>query len=285
MERSSSMLRALPWRSSTRIAVLVISLGWGSVVVISDLPLWPHQFDLTRAYVPAAERLISGDPLYPAVDPDSAAAYRYAPWFAAVMVPLLIVPEPIMKVAWAAALLGASGAVLWRLRGSWAGYALMGLVGAYLLRSAAYGNVQPFIVLALLLTVERRSGPVWIGLAASLKAVPLLFVLVYLGRREWARAAQAIGLTILLAAPMLLFDLASYPLAPGPGFTLLPLAPLAIVGAVVAARSRFRWAAAAMAVIASLPRLVVYDLSFLLVAVQSHHQTEKRGAAPPAPSV
>lgn len=269
MERRLPALRSLPWRAIPRIVVVVIALGWGSAVVVSDLSLWPHQFDLTRAYLPAAERLISGEQLYPAVDPDSADAYRYAPWFAAAMVPLLMVPEPIVRVAWATTLLAASLAVLWRLRGSWAGYALMGLVGGYLLRSAAYGNVQPLIVLVLLLTVERRSGPVWIGLAASLKAVPLLFVLVYLGRREWMRAAQATGLAALLAAPMLLFDLADYPLQPGPGITLLPLAPLAIVGTLMVARSRFRWIAAAMSVVASLPRLVVYDLSFLLVAVQS----------------
>jgi hypothetical protein len=273
------VLAPLTWRAIPRIVVVGIALGWGSAVVISDLPLWPHQYDLTRAYLPAAERLLSGHQLYPAVDPDSADAYRYAPWFAAAMVPLLIVPEPIIKVGWAAAMLAACLAVMWRLRGSWAGYGLMGLVGGYLLRSAAYGNVQPVIVLALLLMVERRSGPVWIGLATSLKAVPLLFVIVYLGRREWIRAAQAIAVAVLLAAPMLLFDLSHYPLDTGPGFTLLPLAPVAIVATVILARSRYRWTAAAVSVIACLPRLVVYDLGFLLVAIQSRQRlpTPTRG--------
>ena len=64
--------------------------------------------------------------------------------------------------------------------------------------------------------VERRSGPIWIALGASLKAVPLALALVYAGRGEWRKAAVAAGLTALLVAPMLLFDLSGYSTDPGP---------------------------------------------------------------------
>ena len=70
--------------------------------------------------------------------------------------------------------------------------------------------MQPLLVLGLMWGVERRSGPLWIALGASLKGVPLLLALVYAGRGEWRRAAMALGLTAVLVAPALLFDLSHY---------------------------------------------------------------------------
>lgn len=56
-----------------------------------------------------------------------------------------------------------------------------------ILLAASASALVPLIVAALVLGVERRTGPPWIAFAASLKAVPILFVVTYLGRREWVR--------------------------------------------------------------------------------------------------
>ena len=78
------------------------------------------------------------------------------------------------------------------------------------LEGAAYGNVQPLLVLALLWGAPRRSGPIWVALAASLKLDPILLVVVYAGRGEWARAAWTLAITAALVLPMLAFDLSGY---------------------------------------------------------------------------
>ena len=67
---------------------------------------------------------------------------------------------------------------------------LVALFAPILVGISAVGNVQPLLIAALVWSVERRSGPAWIGVAASLKIFPILFAAVYLGRREWARAAS-----------------------------------------------------------------------------------------------
>ena len=43
------------------------------------------------------------------------------------------------------------------------------------LEVAAYGNFQPLLVLALLWGAPRRSGPLWVALAASLKPGQVYF--------------------------------------------------------------------------------------------------------------
>ena len=156
--------------------------------------------------------------------------------------------------------------------------AAAGLIGGLLVLIDSTGNVHAILVAMLLFGVERGSGPLWIALAASLKGVPLLFVLVYGARGEWLRVAFTLALTALLAAPVLLFDLAAYPMDPGElSYSLFnrafPLWVLALAGCIaltVAAavrRSPHAWLAASMAVIAALPRLWAYDFTFLAVGL------------------
>jgi len=132
--------------------------------------------------------------------------------------------------------------------------------------------------LMLLWGVERRSGPLWIAIAASMKAVPLLLAVVYAGRGEWLRAGLALLLTVLLVAPAFLFDLSGYSTQPGPGnmslisvtAVLYVIVALGMAGmAFIAARSPYRWVAGALAVMAALPRFLTYEISFLLVGVAS----------------
>jgi len=161
-------------------------------------------------------------------------------------------------------------------RHGFTGTAAFALFAPIQLQAAVFGNVQPALVLLLLWGVERRSGPLWIAVGASLKAVPLLLALVYAGRGEWGRAGLAVLLTAVLVAPALLFDLSEYSTQAGPGqMSLTSVAgqlylavAILLVGATYAAaraRSRFAWLTGALAMMATLPRLLPYEIGFLLV--------------------
>jgi hypothetical protein len=117
-----------------------------------------------------------------------------------------------------------------------------------------------------------------VALGASLKAVPLALALVYAGRGAWRRAGLAVLLTGLLVAPMLLFDLSGYSTQPGPNqdslagvsvFLWAPVAAATLVGAYLLARTRYGWAAGALAMLASLPRMLSYQSGFMLVGLIS----------------
>jgi hypothetical protein len=238
------------------------------------------------AYWGAAERLRAGEQLYVASAPNAADLYRYAPWFAAAWIPLTYLPRDAVTAAWvglmiAAALLSTLP-LLGRGPSGWAAFALLAPLQ---LLGAVFGNVQPLLVLALMYGVERRSGPLWIALCASLKGVPLLLALVYAGRGEWRRASLALGFTVLLVAPAFLFDLSGYSTEPGPNqMSLAALSPLlwlcgglaATVATWALARTRFAWLAGSLAMMAMLPRLLTYEIGFLLVGVADRRSATGR---------
>ena len=62
-----------------------------------------------------------------------------------------------------------------------AGLCAFALIIPFQLDGAAYGNVQPLLVLMLVAGVEHRTGPLWIAIGASLKGVPIVLALVYFG--------------------------------------------------------------------------------------------------------
>ena len=229
-------------------------------------------------YYDAAHRLIGGQDLYiPPIggDPDIV-PFRYAPWWAAVWVPLLILPRALACALWVVALLAISAVALRNVVASGTGgIALAWLVGPHLVYTSLVGNVQPLIVVGLLYTVGRRAGPLAIAAAASLKLTPLAFVLVYAGRREWIKVAVTVILTAVLVAPILLFNLTNYSTAfeytiglvrvSAPLFATIAM--LAAVAAFLAARSRYAWVAAGLAAISSLPQLLMYDITYLLIGL------------------
>lgn len=229
------------------------------------------------AYWEAAERLRAGERLYrPGVETDSD-LYRYAPWFAFAWVPLTYLPKEAVLLGWMALCLGAAIiAVAPLLRQGPAGWAALAFLLPFQLEGAAFGNVQPLLVLALLWGAPRRSGPLWIALGASLKGVPIALVLVYAGRGEWRRALVTVGLTAILVAPMLLFDLSGYSTAIGAGQqSLLTVTPLlfgvavvvALAGAFAAARTRYAWVVGSLAMMLALPRFLLYEISFAVVGL------------------
>jgi hypothetical protein len=262
---------------AARILTLAIVIGWAIANVIQRVGSW--SLSDMDAYWNAALRLRAGELLYPPVaDPAAVDIFKYAPWFAWVWVPLTLLPKGVVSIGWSAVLIAASAAAVWPVVGrrpSAASLAAGALLGSILIWSAASGNVQPLLVAVLVWTVERRSGPLWIGAAASLKIFPLLYAVVYVGRREWVRAAAAGITTAVLWAPALIYDLASYQGgfgdSPSPLLAIHPalyggVVLVALAVALVAARTRHAWAAAATAVFVSLPRVSLIDLTHLCVA-------------------
>lgn len=262
---------------AARIVALAIVIGWSLSNLAFHVTDW--SLDDMDAYWNAAERLRAGEPLYPPLaDASAADVYRYAPWFAWLWVPLTMLPRTMVEVGWSTALLGATVVALLPLRrAGLTGIGVAMLLGSFLVWAASVGNVQPILIAVLVHGLAGRSGPLWIGVAASLKAVPILYALLYVGRREWLRAAAAAIVTGLLVAPMLLTDLRHYPAgsgdAPSPLLAILPVLYVVAVavGAAVTIRlaaapsSYARWAAASTVLLA-LPRITLLDLPHLLVA-------------------
>ncbi|MEX1072797.1 MAG: glycosyltransferase 87 family protein [Chloroflexota bacterium] len=224
------------------------------------------------AYWNAALRLREGEPLYPALaNVDASEVYRYAPWFAWITVPVTFLPQQVAGAVWSAVLLAASTVALVPLARAQA-WLLVALFAPILLGISAVGNVQPLLIAPLVWIVDRRWGPLAIAAAASLKIFPILFAAVYIGRRQWGRAAVTVAIAAALWAPALLYDLRGYATDAGRAASLfaVPLIWVAVVGAGIGltlrlARTRFAWLAAATTVLVSLPRLFVYDVTYLMV--------------------
>lgn len=268
MARSSGARRVMSAKGGLLVTQGLL-LGLSIAMVLIASANW--NLSDAEAYWDAATRLTDGRPLYPVVaDPDASTVYRYAPWFAYAAVPFTFLPQQVAGVVWSLILVAAS---VWAVepvmrRGS----IVVGLFfGAILIGISAIGNVQPLIVAALVHGVERRSGPLWIAMAASLKVVPAFFALVYLGRRQWWRFAASVVLSLLFVAPMLLFDLSNYVTDPAGAAFLIRWPPVWVAALVLGtvatvwwARSRYAWLAAGTAAALALPRFFVYDITFLL---------------------
>jgi hypothetical protein len=280
------MSRFAPILGSPRAqrAVQAIALGFGIGFALLSFHQGMFWTD-GQVYWAAGERLRSGEALYPVAGDPEVAYFKYAPWFAWLWIPLTYLPKGLVQVGWSVVLLASVGVALlpiMRVR-SVAAVCLAALLGGLLIRTASTGNVHALLVAALVVGAPRRSGPIWIGIAASLKFVPILYALVYVGRRQWRRAGVALLVTVVLLAPALLQDLRGYPADPGDSLSLLsfagpvPWAVLALICAGVAlalARGRHAWAAASVAVLAAIPRLQLYDVTYLLVGLDGRRQDE-----------
>lgn len=264
--------------SLPRMLILALCIGYGIANTVWSATQW--EIPDIGAYWNAALRLREGAALYPAVsDVNASEVYRYAPWFAYVWIPLTYLPRSLVDALWSVGLVGASIAVVipaLRLRNA-AALAFTAIAGSFLILIASRGNVQPLMVAALCYGVERRSGPLWIALCASLKATPILFALVYLGRGEWKKAAAAVGLTAILVVPMAFFGIEGYTTDPGFSHSLYYISPVLFaivaaasvaVAAYVAWRHRhWAWLATSIAVILCLPRYFPYEFTFLFVGL------------------
>jgi hypothetical protein len=267
------------------LAVIIALTSWALLTYALARPVG---VDVT-AYLGAAERLRDGETLYAAGAANASDLYRYAPWFAATWIPFTYLPSEAVAAGWVGLMIAAALlSTVPLLRHGPTGWAAFAFFAPLQLQGAVFGNVQPLLVLMLLWGVGRRSGPLWIAVGASLKAVPLALVLVYAGRGEWRRAAVTLALTAVLVAPMLLFDLSGYSTDPGPnqdslaGVSLFLYVPVALAAAAATwwlSRTRYAWAAAAFTMVAGLPRMLSYQSSFMLVGLVTDR--ERRDDARP----
>ncbi|MDP9468346.1 MAG: DUF2029 domain-containing protein [Chloroflexota bacterium] len=268
----------------------VIGLLFAAMLVRIALIWSEWTFGDVDAYLAAAHRLRDGEPLYlGSLSPDSYRVFRYAPWFAWLWVPLSYLPRDPVAWGWGALLAVASGTILVglaRLRRP-AAWALAFLIAPWLLSLVQVGNIQPVVVAMLAFGISTRSGPIWIGVAASLKVVPILFVLPYLARREWGRLAASVGVAALLLAPMLLTDLSGYTTDPGRSYSLYYyVSPTAWVVAAVASsivalvlawrRSPYVWVATALAVMLIAPRSHITYATYLVIGLLAGGQDRIR---------
>jgi hypothetical protein len=270
------------WGRLARTVVLALVIGLGIANLYWSVSAWT--LSDAGAYWEAAHRLRAGGELYPVVaNVEASEVYRYAPWFAWLTIPFTYLPQAIAGAIWTVILVTASILAVVPLvrQNAWVATAFFFPI---LIGISAVGNVQALIVAALVWGTDRRSGPLWIALSASLKIVPILLVLVYLGRRAWWRAAATVALTAVLVLPAFLYDLSGYVTTTGDagGLIEIPLLFGASVAAAIGAtlvlsRGRHGWLAAAATAVIATPRLFVYDVTYVLAGYPvTDERNEKR---------
>jgi hypothetical protein len=263
LERLSRVFVTVLVASLLLLAIRTTVSGWS----LSDLHL----------YLAAAEELAAGRSPYGVVVWDDGAPffYHYAPWFAAAFVPLTALPIELVRVGWSSILLLATTAALLPVFRAYGSRSLPFLFLMLFVMAGliSEGNIQPLLLAGLVWTLERRAGPAMVGVAASLKLVPILLALVYVGRRQWWRAVAACAVTGILLAPALLFEIPPHAAETGGTglFTSVPMlwaatGGAAVIAALALARTRWAWLAAATATILALPRLLAFDISNLVAA-------------------
>lgn len=254
---------------AARLVVLAILIGIGVSHVVFAIRDWPlGDMDV---YLAAARRLREGQPLYVAGDV-AVNSFWYAPWYAVLWVPLTYLPRDAVAVIWSAVLLAATaGVVLLLAREGRFGRLLALLVGPPLVAVSAGGNVQSLMLLGLLIGFHRGWGPVAIAAAASMKFTPILMVAAYVARREWTKAAVAVGIAALLLIPSYLMGITRAGVQSEAAPSLLGISPILYAGVIalavlVALRVPPRHAvlAAATAAVLALPRLFVYDVTLVV---------------------
>lgn len=264
-----------------RLVGIAIASGLGIAMIWANATSWG--LEDWRTYLVAAQRVADGGPVYDwSAGPEF--VYRYAPWFAYALLPFLSIPSAAADALWStlvvAGVIGSIAPLL--LQRSLVTTATALLMAGLLVRVASTGNVHPLLMAGLVLGLHTRAGPVVVALAASLKAVPILFAAVYVAERRWLALAMTLVLTAILAAPMLWLG---YEPAPGPSESLFDVSPLAwgitasiavAAVAVLAIRgSRHTTLAAGTAAFLALPRSFLYDLSMLLPAAGPSRRSDQ----------
>lgn len=223
-----------------------------------------HLLDDMATYTQAAERIINGEAIYASYLGDLT-PYKYAPWFAVLWIPLTLIPSPVLGALWLALLSTCAWWLLWR-----APWWLAIIAGPFMAWGAAIGNTAPLLFALVALALPTRWAAVAIGAVASLKGFPVLLVVPLVLERRWRDVVVAMAVTLVLIAPMLLFDVSGYQVsAEGPNSINNLLGPVAwlataAVGVAVVV-TRPSWRSAGLAVILTNPRFQWYDLGYLLI--------------------
>jgi hypothetical protein len=251
------------WRPewSRWLAFAAIAFCIGFTVFILSRQAWTMSDGLE--YRQAAERLRDHGQLYVAAEVGER-SYRYAPWFA-----YLWMAVPFPDAVWIGAMtVCAVLAVIPIATTGWLGIALGALVFPYLLIAAMGGHVQPALIAALAWGLGTRWGPIVIAVVASLKLTPIVYVAVFVARRQWVKAAVTVALTAALVAPMLLFDLTDFPAETTGSWGLFEWSPVLWVIVVGVTTTyvviRPSWLAASVLATLTIPKFVYYDVAYLV---------------------
>ncbi|HEX5013400.1 MAG TPA: hypothetical protein VFV72_04500, partial [Candidatus Limnocylindrales bacterium] len=143
-------------------------------------------------------------------------------------------------------------------------------------------HVQPALIAALAWGLGTRWGPIVIAVVASLKLTPIVYVAVFVARRQWTKAAVTIGLTAALVAPMLFFDLRFFPADTTGSWGLFEWSPIlwvVVVGAVTTyVFVRPSWFAASVLATLTIPKFVYYDVAYLVTGLRADQREREREA-------
>jgi hypothetical protein len=200
--------------------------------------------------------------------------YRYSPWFACRGSAIRLLPTQMVEVGWVVLMVTCAFIALIPLFRAYGVTAIPvgGFFLGWLIAIGLNGAVQPAMIALLAWAVTRRWAPLAVAVCASLKAVPLFYILVFIGRRKWRKVGWTILITGSLVGPMHLFEIPASSTSTGVSYSLfgvsrilwLLVAGLAAVLAVALARTKVAWIAAGAAVLLALPRPFLYDLTFLM---------------------
>jgi hypothetical protein len=252
----------------SRLIVVAILAAIGLSLIIWAIADW-HLHDM-EVYEAAAWRIRNGEPLYGG-DVDALSAYRYAPWFAYAWVPLTYLPPLAVRILWSVMLLVATTLAAWPLARGRTRLLLL-LFGPILVGITAIGNVHPAMMALLMLGLPTRWGGIAVGIAASLKVVPIILVLQFVAERRWRQVGFAVVTALVLWLPVLGYEIAPVSFDAGvaqtlatPAWVAAAIVAISVAGWLAQRRSRFTALASATAGLLALPRLFVYDVSLLMV--------------------
>jgi len=273
--------------SVARRVVSAIFIALSVTNVIWAVADWRF-YDLIT-YLDAAQMWVdTGNPYTATPRAEDWLLYRYGPWFAALFVPLLSLPRPVVEVGFSVVVTVASILAMVPMIRQYGRQAVPValFLGTMLFGIGTGGNIQPVMVAILAWSLTTRFGPLGVAVAASMKLTPLLFVLVFAGQREWRKVAWTLVLTAVLLGPILFFELPPQATMAGPSNSLLHVHPVlwALVAAAtvgIAAWQSYRvaptrWLATCVAVVMASPRLIGYDLTMFLASTP--HRSADRNA-------
>ncbi len=231
-----------------------------------------------HAYYDAGQRLNAGQPLYLAsADTRAAEFYRYPPLLAIAFRPLALLPFEVAALIWEGMLLAVTVLVAARLRRSrWAVLAAC-FLAIPIAWTLAIGQAQALVTFLLLI------GSPWsVALAGSLKVLPALAAVYWVGRREWRQLGWFVGAAGVLVVVQLALEptgtlaylgfLSLDQVGEVNNFSPYAVSPLLWAAAVVVltvvalrlAPTRWGWAAGVVLSVFATPRLLTYQLSSLL---------------------
>lgn len=156
-------------------------------------------------YVNASRDLISGDDIY-RDENGNRGSYVYPPFFAMTLIPISILPDFVIDILWfllnlfllwwslkfSYNVISNSKYYLLDSRTKWFyGFFAILLSFRYILKNFQDGNVNIFMLflivtgIFLIFNSHKSYGAILIGLAASIKIFPLIFILYFLGKKKY----------------------------------------------------------------------------------------------------